>query len=127
MSALYSSAVARRALLKGRARIMRHHPTLSEQMLWSVIRGGRLDVAFRRQQVVEQFIVDYLCPALKLVIEVDGDAYHATRVRPDAARDRKLVRARYTVVRIPASVVERDLELAIEMVREAVERLSKGT
>ena len=114
MSALYSSAVAGRALLKARARIMRHHPTLSEQLVWSAIRGGRLGVAFRRQQVVGQFIVDFLCTTLRLVIEVDGDAYHATRVRADIARDRKLARAGYTVLRIPASLVKRDLARAVE-------------
>lgn len=122
MSSLYSSSVARRALLDERARFMRSHPTHSEQLLWSAIRGGRLGVAFRRQQVIGQFIVDFLCPALKLIVEVDGDIYHASRVRADAARDRKLVRAGYTVLRIPASVVEKDLARALERVRVAVAR-----
>jgi very-short-patch-repair endonuclease len=91
MSALYSSSVARRALLKERARAMRQQPTLSEQMLWSAIRGGRLGVTFKRQQVIEPFIVDFLCATLKLVVEIDGDAYHATRVKADAAREGKLL------------------------------------
>ena len=125
MSALYSSSVARRVLLEQRARIMRHQPKLSEQMLWSVIRGGHLGVTFKRQQVIEPFIVDFLCPALKLVVEIDGDAYHATRVKADAARERKLVRAGYTVLRIPASVVEGDLTRALELVREAIDRFAR--
>jgi len=126
MSVLYSSASARQALLQERARHHRQFSTLSEQLLWSAIRGMRLGVAFRRQQVIGQFIVDFLCPALKLVVEVDGDIYHAGRVRADAARDRKLVRAGYTVLRIPASVAERDLERAVESVREAFARLAPG-
>jgi len=122
MSALYSSSVTRRALLEQRARIMRHAPTLSEQLLWSAIRGQRLGVSFRRQQVIDQFIVDFLAQEIALVVEVDGDAYHATRIRADAARERKLVRAGYTVLLIPASVVERDFELAVQLVREAIAR-----
>lgn len=123
MSALYSSAVARRALLKERARIMRHHPTLSEQLVGSAIRGGRLGVAFRRQQVVGQFVVDFLCSELKLIVEVDGDAYHATRLQADTARDRKLARAGYTVLRIPATVVERDLARAVELLAKTVDAI----
>ena len=124
MSAFYSSSVARRALLEQRARIMRHQPTLSEQMLWAVMRGGRLGVTFKRQQVIEPFIVDFLCPMLRLVVEIDGDTYHATRVKADAARERKLVRAGYTVLRLPASVVDRDVARAVGLVREAVAQLA---
>jgi very-short-patch-repair endonuclease len=122
MSALYSSSAARRALLEERARVMRHHSTLSEQLLWSAIRGKRLGVAFRRQQVIGQFIVDFLAREIALVVEIDGDAYHATRVKADAARQRKLVRAGYTVLRLPASLVERDLGRAVAIVRDMVER-----
>lgn len=82
---------------------MRHHATLSEQLLWSALRGGRLGVTFRRQQIIGSFIVDFLAQQIALVVEIDGDAYHATRVKADAARERKLVRAGYTVLRIPAS------------------------
>ncbi len=120
MSVLYSPPVARRALLEARARHYRHEATYSEQLLWSAIRGRRLGVAFRRQVVIEPFIVDFLCPAHGLVVEIDGDLYHARRRSADTARERKLVRAGYTVLRIPASVVERDLARAIEMVRAAV-------
>lgn len=118
MSALYA---ARQALLEERAREMRHRPTLSEQLLWSAMRGARLGVTSKRQRVLEPFIVDFLSPALKLIVEIDGDAYHATRVKADA-RDRKLERAGYTVLRIPASIVERNLGRAIELVRDVIER-----
>jgi very-short-patch-repair endonuclease len=74
--------------------------------------------------VIEPFIVDFLCPALQLIVEIDGDAYHATRVKTDAARERKLARAGYAVLRIPASLVERDLPRAVGVVRDAIARLT---
>ena len=120
MSALYSSSVARRNLLEDRARAMRHQPTYSEQLLWSALRGGRLGVVFRRQQVIGQFIVDFLAKKARLIVEIDGDIYHASRTKADAAREQKLVRAGYTVLRIPASVVERDLARAVRLVSEAL-------
>ena len=124
MSVLYSSSVARRALLEVRARHYRHEATPSERLLWSAMRGKGLGVAFRRQVVIEAFIVDFLAEQIRLVVEIDGDAYHATRAKADAARERKLVRAGYTVLRIPASVLELDLAQTVSRVREAIEALT---
>lgn len=96
---------------------MKFHPTSSEALLFSALRGKRLGVAFRRQQVVGSHVVDFLASKAKLIVEVDGDCYHDKRTTADAARERKLVRAGYTVVRVPASLVERDLSRAVEVVR----------
>ena len=123
MSALYSSSVTRRTLLEERAHAMRFHPTPSERLLWSAIRGQRLGVVFRRQQIIGQHIVDFLAQRIALVVEIDGDAYHATRVAADAARAKKLTRAGYTVLRIPASLVERDLAHTVVLIQDAIARL----
>ena len=86
---------------------MRFHPTPSEALLWSQLRGKRLGVVFRRQVIIGSHIVDFLAPSVRLVVEVDGDSYHAQRSAADAARDAKLRRGGYSVLRIEASVVER--------------------
>ena len=116
----HSSSQTFDELIEARARFMRFHPTSSEALLFSAIRGKRLGVSFRRQQVLGRHIVDFLAKSAKLVVEVDGDVYHAQRTAADAARERKLVRAGYTVVRIPASLVERDVERAVEIIRVAL-------
>jgi len=114
------NAQKQRALLKARARYMLHNPTYSEALLFSAIRGKRLGVSFRRQQVIGNHIVDFLARQVSLVVEIDGDAYHAQRRAADARRDVKLRRAGYRVLRIPASLVERDLPGAVALVREAL-------
>lgn len=119
-SSLPVPSPAQRALLEARARYMRHHPTPSEARLFAAIRGRRLGVAFRRQQVVGTFIVDFLARGERLVVEVDGDANHALRESADAARDRKLHRAGYFVVRLPASTVDRDLRRALQLVQVGI-------
>jgi very-short-patch-repair endonuclease len=45
--------------------------------------------------------VDHLWPALRLIVELDGAAYHrsALQMRRDRERDRELVLAGYTVLR----------------------------
>jgi very-short-patch-repair endonuclease len=99
---------------------MRHHPTYSEALLWSALRGQRLGVQFRRQQVIGEHIVDFLARQVALVVEVDGDALHAHVAAADERRDAKLRRAGYRVLRIPASLVEGDLTAAVALVREAL-------
>ena len=54
-----------------RARIMRKGMTVSEQKLWSgLLRHFKYRVL--RQRPIDNFIVDFYCPKLKLVIEIDG-------------------------------------------------------
>src|SRR5260221_14673297 len=69
-----------------RARALRTTPTDAEIRLWSRLRRKQLEgFRFRRQQPIGPYIVDFLCPAAKLVIEVDG-GQHATDEQRDAAR-----------------------------------------
>lgn len=113
------SSVARQVRLEVYARQMRSAPTPSEARLWQALRGSWLGVAFRRQAVLEGFIVDFLASSVRLVVEVDG-GYHAQRARADARRDRVLVRAGYRVLRIPAALVTLDIAATVERVREGL-------
>jgi very-short-patch-repair endonuclease len=57
-----------------RAKTMRKNPTLAERKLWqNCLRN--LPMRFLRQRLIEHFIVDFYCAALRLVIEVDGDSH----------------------------------------------------
>src|SRR5690606_28736632 len=96
-------------------------PSPSEEKLWREIRGKRLGVAFRRQVVIGDFIVDFLAPSRKLVVEVDG-LFHERQRSADARRDAKLGRLGYRVLRIPSSLLDRDLSEALARIREAIGR-----
>ena len=87
------------ALLAERARFMRFNGTDTERALWRCLSGKQLGVAFRRQVVVARYVVDFLAPAVKLVVEVDG-GYHRQRVAADARRTRVLERLGYRVLRL---------------------------
>jgi very-short-patch-repair endonuclease len=83
-------------------------------------RNTHLGVVFRRQvPLLGRFIADFLAPAQRLVIEVDG-AYHGERTAADARRDAALERAGYRIVRIEASLVVSDIESALECIRAAL-------
>jgi len=92
------------AIVELRARQMRSWLTPSEQALWELIRGRRLGVQFRRQVPIGRFIVDFLAPAQRLILEVDG-GHHARRVVADERRDRVLRRLGYRVLRLSAALV----------------------
>jgi len=119
LSSSLNPSTARAALLESRARLMRHHPTPSERVLWQALRGQRLGVAFRRQVPLGPYIVDLLAPAVRLVVEVDG-AYHAARHQADARRERWLRRNGYRVVRVPAALVLHDLVGALMVIKAAL-------
>jgi very-short-patch-repair endonuclease len=50
--------------------------TLTEVRLWSHLRRRQLDGwKFRRQAPIGEYIVDFYCPAARLVVELDGDSH----------------------------------------------------
>ena len=104
---------------------MRSSPTSSEQLLWLALRGGKLGVSFRRQVVLGPYVVDFLAPAIRLVVEVDG-GYHSRRQAQDARRDTKLQRWGYRVLRVQAEEVVRDLPRVLRCIRDAVASNSAG-
>ena len=115
-------SAARVALLNKRARAMRSALTTSEALLWARLRGRRLGVVFRRQvPLLGRFIADFLAPAERLVVEIDG-RYHGERARGDARRDAVLERAGYRVLRLDAELVVRDIEAAVARVCAALTR-----
>ena len=84
--------------------------TATELLLWSRLRGRRLDGhRFRRQVPLGPFVVDFTCYASRLVVEVDGPAHEAS-MRRDALRDAHLGRSGFRVLRFSADDVLRRLE-----------------
>jgi len=58
---------------------LRNNATSAEKKLWEMLEGKQLlGYKFRRQQGIEQYVVDFYCPKGKLAVEIDG----ATHVSP---------------------------------------------
>ncbi|MEO7719629.1 MAG: endonuclease domain-containing protein [Capsulimonas sp.] len=82
------------------AREMRRNPTAAEAKLWGHLRGHRmLGLKFRRQHVIDGFIADFYCHALKFVIEVDGGV-HDTQEEYDRDRQRFFERSGLSILRV---------------------------
>jgi very-short-patch-repair endonuclease len=103
------------------ARQLRREMTPSERRLWKALRGDALDgFHFRRQQVIEGYVVDFYCDAAKLAIELDGGV-HQEQWQYDEARDKAITSIGIRVVRIPNDAIL-DVEAALELVREALQK-----
>ena len=102
-----------------RARELRHDMTPAEKILWHELRGNKLGVHFRRQQVIAGFIVDFYCHKAALVIEVDGDI-HDLQQEEDARREKVLREMGLRIVRFGNEEVMRDLSAVVGNVRGLV-------
>ncbi|MDP2993407.1 MAG: DUF559 domain-containing protein, partial [Deltaproteobacteria bacterium] len=62
--------------LKELARRLRNSSTLSEVLLWNHLKGKQMKgYDFHRQKPIDNYIVDFFCTKLRLIIEIDGDSH----------------------------------------------------
>ncbi len=60
-------------ILKEYSKNMRNNPTKSESIIWELLKDKKLEgFKFRRQHIIGQFIVDFVCLKQNLIIELDG-------------------------------------------------------
>ncbi len=99
------------------ARELRQNATAAEKRLWQYLRNKRLGgFKFRRQHILEPFIVDFYCASRKLVVEVDGSS-HGGRQEQDQKREDYLVqRFGVTIVRVLEADVLGNLEGVLNMI-----------
>jgi very-short-patch-repair endonuclease len=111
--------------LKSIAQKLRKNMTLGEILLWKELKGKKLlGYDFHRQKPIDEYIVDFYCPKLKLVIEVDGSS-HDGKEDSDLIRQKKLESLGLTVLRFWDSDVRESVDGVIVSIRERI--LTKGT
>jgi very-short-patch-repair endonuclease len=92
-------------IIRGRARDLRRRMTLSERLLWYMIRRDALGLHFRRQHPVGPFILDFYCASAKLCVEVDGPVHDET-ADYDMRRDEWLAKEHIRVLRFTLADLE---------------------
>jgi very-short-patch-repair endonuclease len=105
--------------LQERAKALRQEMTPWERKLWVHLRGNRLGgFHFRRQQIIDGYIVDFFCHAARLVVEVDGSG-HLDQQEYDQSRDEHLSVLGLKVLRFFNSDVDRDINHVLEVILRA--------
>jgi very-short-patch-repair endonuclease len=103
------------------ARQLRRKQTPDEKLLWEQLRANRLHgMHFRRQQVIDGFIVDFYCHAARLVIELDGPA-HARRREEDAHREHVLQGRGIHVLRTTNDELHTNLDAVLRRILAAID------
>ncbi len=106
--------------IEAAARRLRQNMTPAELKLWDALKNRQLDgLKFRREHPVGPFILDFWCPARKLVIELDGEV-HEKQKDYDEARTRQLEDYGYRVMRFRNEEVLTDLPAVLDRIREVV-------
>lgn len=98
--------------LKNLARDLRKNATDSERRLWSKIRRKQLkEYQFYRQKNIGDYIVDFYCPAAKLIVEIDGGQHYSeANIVKDEVRDKFLSDLGFRVLRYSNSDVFKNFE-----------------
>ncbi|MDZ7660300.1 endonuclease domain-containing protein [Fodinibius sp.] len=109
--------------LKDRARELRKNSTPSEIELWKSLRAGNMrGYTFNRQKPLDQFIVDFYCRKLKLVIEIDGDS-HDDKRSYDLRRQKRLESLGLHVIRFYDHEVMNHLDGVLTKIEETMQEL----
>ncbi len=105
-----------------RARALRRSATPPEVRLWRYLRTLRREgYHFRRQAPFRGYVLDFVCYADRLVIEVDSAAHdNEARWRHDATRDAVLAREGFRTLRFLATDVMHNLDGVGIAIRQAI-------
>ena len=96
------------------ARQLRKQQTDAERNLWFKLRGYRLaGLKFRRQMSLNGFVVDFCCPSVKLIVELDG-VQHTEQREQDARRTKDLESSGYFVLRFWNNEVLQNIDGVVE-------------
>ena len=112
-------------ILKNNSLSHRKEATESEEILWNYLRANNLGVHFRRQHAIDDFIVDFVCLEIGLVIEVDG-GYHSQpeQQAADNLRTEILEEKGYLVIRFTNEQVGFETDKVISEIKSKIEALS---
>ncbi|MBK9730307.1 MAG: DUF559 domain-containing protein [Chitinophagaceae bacterium] len=104
--------------------LLRKHLTKGERILWHEILQNKKMKGYRflRQRPIENYIVDFFCKELLLIIELDGYS-HDYKVKEDERRDSKLRSLGFTILRIPDQVLFDNIENVVRIIEIAIAKI----
>ena len=115
------------AKLKERAKELRKNSTFSERLLWKYLRGRQLiGYQFSRQKPIDNYIVDFYCSKLNLVIEIDGIT-HDGKEKYDYKRENKLRSIGLNIIRIDGHYVLKNITGTLEIITQKIHELERKT
>lgn len=105
----------------------RKQMTKAEACLWKyVLRAKQMGYTFNRQRPVLNYIADFMCKELKLIIEVDGYTHLLDDViKNDMIRQQRLENAGFRVIRFKDEEVLKEINSVSKVIVLTIEELKK--
>lgn len=92
------------------AREFRKTPTRSEKIMWDVLKNRQfMDLKFRRQHIIDGYIVDFYCSDFRFVVEIDGDI-HQRQMQDDRERQEIIEAKGIKFFRVKSGEVEKNID-----------------
>ena len=111
--------------LKALSRELRKRSTLSEVLLWNVLKGMKIKgYQFMRQKPIDDYIVDFFCSEVKLVVEIDGIS-HNDKGESDKIRQQKLESLGLSVLRFYEWDVKKDIRAVAQSIENWIVEYEK--
>ena len=113
---------------RNRAKRLRQTMTRAETLLWRHLKADRIDgLGFRRQVPFRNYIADFACLSVKLIIELDGETHDfEERQRADGTRDAFFTSEGFHVLRFTNEQVMSNLEGVVEFIRQVASSRASG-
>lgn len=110
---------------KEKRRQLRKNQTFCEKIVWLYLRDRKtLGYKFRRQYSIDQFVIDFYCPELKLAVEIDGSVHdNPDQKEYDANRQEYLERFGITFCRITNDELMGNANMAFKNIESAISLL----
>ena len=107
------------------AKQMRSNMTKEEAVMWNILRAKRFyGYKFKRQVLIGNYIVDFLCPDKLLIIELDGGQHNKNKIiNYDSERNKYLIERGYKVLRFWNNEVNDNIDGVCEYIKEALDKL----
>jgi very-short-patch-repair endonuclease len=105
---------------RNRAKQLRRAMTRAETLLWRYLKADRIDgLSFRRQVPFQNYIADFACLSIKLIVELDGESHDfEERQKADQHRDAFFTSQGFHVLRFTNEQVMLNLEGVVEAIRQ---------
>jgi very-short-patch-repair endonuclease len=107
-----------------KARELRKNLTDAERALWKHIRFRQLGGhKFRRQQPIDNYIVDFVCLEKRLIVEIDG-GHHSEELVRDAKRGEWLKKQGFGILRFWNNEILKEIEAVKEKILSVLDLCS---
>jgi very-short-patch-repair endonuclease len=110
---------------KKKRQYLRNNATKAEKILWNELKRSRIGYKFRRQHGINNYIIDFYCPKLKVSIESDGEAHDITRQKElDIKKDETLRKLGINIIRVRNKDIIFNTETTVNKIKNYCDRIN---